>query len=43
MIVTGDGIFQIRIQVNISGQDNHDSEVFVAGRAKGPKSLYIRN
>ena len=43
MIVTGDSIFQIRIEVNIVRQDNHDSKVFVAGRAKGPKSLYIRD
>ena len=43
VIVTRDGIFQIRIYIGILRQDRHKREILVAGRAKWPKALYIRN
>jgi hypothetical protein len=43
VIMTGDSIFEIRIDVGIRGQDYNYGEVFVTGRAKGPKTLYIRD
>jgi hypothetical protein len=43
MIVPIDGVFKVRIDIGILRQDSHQSVIFVAGRAKGPKALDIRD
>jgi hypothetical protein len=43
MIVARDSVLKVRIDVHVLGQDRHQSVIFVAGRAKGPKALDIRN
>jgi len=43
MIVPGDGVFEVRVDIGILRQDGHESVIFATGRAKGPKALYIRD
>ncbi len=43
MIMPGDGIFQVRVHIGFFGKNRHQREVFVAGRAKRPKALDIRD
>ncbi len=43
MVVTLDSIFQICVDIRSTRQNRHYREVLVAGRAKRPKALYIRN
>ena len=43
VVVPGNGVSQIGIDVGIAGQNRHQSISFVASRAKRPKALYIRD
>src|ERR1017187_494456 len=43
VIVTHHGIRQVLIDVRALGQDRHQRETLVAGRAKRPEPLHIRN
>ena len=43
MIVPGDGVFEVRVHIGLFRQNCHQSKIFAAGRAKGPKALYIRD
>jgi len=43
VIVACHGVRNILIDVGILGQDGHQREIIVAGRAEGPEPLHIRN
>jgi hypothetical protein len=43
VVMTGHGIVQVLVDIGVLGQDSHNSEIFVAGRAKGPKASDVRD
>ena len=43
MIVAGDGIGKVFINVRFLRQHGHQREILVASRAEGPETLYVGN
>src|SRR5580704_14695665 len=43
VIVARHGILKVLVDIRVLGQDGHQGETIVAGRAEGPEPLHIRN
>jgi len=43
VIVARHGIRQVLVHIAVLRQDGHNREIFVAGRAEGPETFYIRD